>query len=489
MRVNLDPESCYRALLARDVRYDGRFFVGVTTTGIYCRPICPARTPGRDRCRYFSLPASAEVEGFRPCLRCRPELAPGEAPVDAAGRIAAAAVRRISAGALDEGGVEALARGLGLSARQLRRILHQQYGVTPIDLAQTHRLLLTRRLILETDVPITEVAFAGGYQSIRRFNAAFRARYRQSPSALRRRGSASPSALCLRLAYRPPLAWDPLMQFLAGRAIPGVEIVDADGYARTVRIGTRTGWLRVQPDPERNEICLRIDPGLLRELATVVARVRQVFDLDADPEAIGACLDSDGVMHPLNAATPGIRVPGAWDGFETAIRAVLGQQVSVRSASTIAGRLAAVLGEAVETPIPGLCRLSPTSGRLAEASVDELCRLGMTRSRAATLRAVAAAVEGGLDLTPSPAPEKVTQCLLALPGIGDWTARYVAMRCLRDPDAFPAGDLALRRAMGNVTETTLRAGCERWRPWRAYAAMLLWHSLRPEPGTNRGTDE
>jgi AraC family transcriptional regulator, regulatory protein of adaptative response / DNA-3-methyladenine glycosylase II len=479
--MELDPESCYRALVARDSRFDGVFFVGVSTTRIYCRPVCTARTPGRERCRFFPSAAAAEREGFRPCLRCRPELAPGNAPIDAVGRVARATASRIEAGALDDGGsLEALARELGLSARQLRRAVRQELGVSPVQLAQTHRLLLAKQILTETRLPVIEVAFASGFASLRRFNASFRSNYRLTPSQVRRaHGSrlAEPS-LRLRLAFRPPLAWPEMLRFLAGRALAGVESIAGLTYTRTVALGKHRGWLRVEPAKGRNELAVEIATSLAPVLSTLLARLRNLFDLSARPDVIVAHLGGDGLVGPAVQRCPGLRVPGAFDGFELAMRAVLGQQVTVRAASTVAGRVVAAFGERIEYPFPELTHLSPSAERLAEATVGQLAALGMPARRAATLRGLAeAASSGKLPLAPGLAPEEVIGRLRQLSGIGEWTAHYIAMRVLRWPDAFPHHDIGLRKAAGEPSARRLLHLAEAWRPWRAYAAMHLWHSL------------
>jgi AraC family transcriptional regulator, regulatory protein of adaptative response / DNA-3-methyladenine glycosylase II len=478
--MRIDDETCYRALAARDVRFDGLFFVGVTSTGIYCRPICTARRVGRARCRFFSNSALAERQGFRPCLRCRPELAPGHAPVDAVSRTARAAARRIEAGALNNGGsLERLANELGLGTRQLRRVVQHEFGVSPIELAQTQRLLLAKQLLTESILPITQVAFASGFESVRRFNALFSSHYRLTPSRMRRASTTgqTDARIKLTLAYRPPLAWATLMRFLAGRSAAGVESVVDDTYARTVAVGSHRGWLRVQPIGERNTLSVELATSLMPALPEVLARLKNLFDLSARPDVIAAHLSVDSRLAGVVARSPGLRVPGAFDGFELAIRAILGQRISVRAATTIAGRLADRFGEPLETPVPQLARLSPTPEKLASVEQTELTSLGIAAVRAASIRALARAVAAGeIDLEPGPDPEVVVGKLQALPGIGDWTAQYIAMRALRWPNAFPAGDLGLLKAWGGASVQQLRQTSEAWRPWRAYAAIYLWES-------------
>lgn len=484
----LDRESCTRALEARDARFDGVFFVGITSTGIYCRPICPARATLRKNRRFFSNAAAAERAGFRPCLRCRPELAPGSARVDAVPRLAQSAAARIAAGALNGHGVDELASDLGVGARQLRRAMQQEMGVSPIELAQTHRLLLAKHLLSDTRLPMTKVAYASGFQSLRRFNALFRARYRLNPEAMRRRGSAPPDAesnevVQLTLSYRPPLDWDRLLGFLAARATPGVEVVDAHGYARVIRIDGHTGVVRVtrqRPVGARNDsvifpvVHLEVSTSLVPVLMQVCARVRQLFDLDAEPAKIESQLASGG-LGPIRQTRCGLRVPGAFDGFELAVRAILGQQVSVKGATTLMSRLAATFGEAFDTEHPGLGRLAATAERIADASPSRVQAIGLPATRAMTIYSLARQIaEGALRIELDADVRALMRQMTDIAGIGPWTAEYVAMRALHWPDAFPATDLVLRRNAGNLTSAQILKAAERWRPWRAYAAMQLW---------------
>jgi AraC family transcriptional regulator of adaptative response / DNA-3-methyladenine glycosylase II len=470
--VSLEPDACYRALVARDARFDGLFFVGVSTTGIYCRPVCRARTPGRDRCTFYLTAAAAERAGFRACLRCRPELAPGQSPVDALSRLVARAVARIDQGYLDAASAEELAASLGVSGRHLRRALETQMGVPPIELAQSRRLALARQLLADGTLPITEVAFASGFRSLRRFNALYRARCGQAPSAARKRPAApagnAPAGdhVTLRLGYRPPLEWEALLAFLAARAIPGVEEVAGGSYRRTVKVGLAAGLVTVTHDADRRALLARVPVALARDLGSIIGRLRVLFDLDARPDAIAAGLGSDRLLGALVRSRPGLRVPGAFDPFETAVRAVLGQQVSVRAATTLAGRLAAALG-----PAP----LFPTAETLARTREETIAALGMPLARARTLVALARAiVDGQVVLDHHADAEATARALQALPGVGPWTASYIALRSLHWPDAFPAGDLGVRKALGNATEEQARRMAEAWRPWRGYAVMHLW---------------
>ncbi|MCI0572704.1 MAG: helix-turn-helix domain-containing protein [Myxococcaceae bacterium] len=476
--MKLDANACYRALSARDARFDGLFFVGVKTTGIYCRPVCRARTPGRDRCVFFARPVEAERDGFRACLRCRPELAPGSAPVDSLPRVVASAVSRIEAGAMNEAGLESLARELGVTSRHLRRAMHAELGVSPVELAQSRRMALAKQLLQDTRLPMAEVAFASGFQSVRRFNALFRASFGRTPSALRgtrRLPVPAGGTVSLTLEYRPPYDWPAVRAFLAARATPGVECVEGDAYARTVRLGAQRGWVRVSPVAGRAALRAEVSPSLAGALMPLVARLRRMFDLDARPDVLNTHLSRDRRLAALVRARPGLRVPGAFDGFDTAVRAVLGQQVSVAAATTLSGRLVASLGEPLDTGHSALTHLPPLPEQVAEVREETLTALGILRTRAHSLRALARAVcMGTVDLTPQADPERACEQLVELPGFGDWTAQYVAMRALAWPDAFPAGDLVLRKALGGVTTARARALAEPWRPWRAYAALHLW---------------
>jgi len=480
--MTIDDDICYRALTARDARFDGLFFVGVKSTGIYCRPVCTAKTPGRPRCRFFASAALAEQAGFRPCLRCRPELAPGHAPVDNARTIARAAARRIEAGALNGGGnLETLATNLGLSSRQLRRCVRSELGVSPVELAQTNRLLLAKRLTAETQLPMVQVALAAGFESVRRFNALFRSHYQLTPSDLRRSSSKSITADCLRLtlAYRPPLAWNALLRFLAARAIPGVECVTGGTYHRTVAVGELRGWLSVSAVADRNELKVDLATALSPALPLILVRLRNLFDLDARPDVFAEHLAQDSLLAPSLRENPGLRVPGAFDSFELGVRAILGQQVSVRGASTLAGRVAERFGVTIKTPLACLNRIAPTAKALSTVRAATLASVGLPNARAECLRNLARVVaDRSIDLEPGVDPTAIVAQLIELPGIGPWTAEYIAMRGLRWPDAFPAGDLGLVKASGLKSAKALQAAAEAWRPWRAYAAMHLWESLR-----------
>jgi AraC family transcriptional regulator of adaptative response / DNA-3-methyladenine glycosylase II len=478
----LDPIACREAILARDPRFDGRFFTGVTSTGIYCRPVCPARPPKAEHCRYYPTAAAAQAAGFRPCLRCRPETAPGQGAWRGASNTVSRGMSLIDAGALDNAGVDALAGRLGVGERQLRRLFLKHLGAAPLAVAQTRRVLIAKQLIHETDLPMAEIALAAGFGSVRRFNETMRALFGRPPTELRRsvgRGGVGEAAgITLTLGYRPPFDWPALLDFLALRAIPGVERIEDGQYRRTIALDGAAGSLAVANQPERNRLAVTIRFPQLAALPRIIARVRQMFDLDADPEAIGQALARDPQLAPLVAARPGLRVPGAWDGFELAVRAILGQQITVGAATRLAGMIAEHWGEAVE--FEGLTRLFPRPDALAEAAIG-----GMPRARAASIARLAEAVaarpdlfERGPDLAASIAG------LCALPGVGQWTAHYIAMRALREPDAFPAADIGLMRAMddghGRPSPAALLARSQAWRPWRAYAAVHLWTAPTPK---------
>ena len=465
----LDADGCFRALRARDTRFDGVFFVGIRTTGIYCRPICPARPARRESCRFYDTAAAAERDGYRPCLRCRPEIAPGNARVDAVGRLAAGALARIEAGALNERSVDDLAAEFGVTSRHLRRAVESEFGVSPVEVAQTQRLLLAKQLLTETSLPVTDVAFASGFGSLRRFNALFQQRYRLSPKRFRGRrveGAPAEPVVC-ELGFRPPLDWTGMLAFLRARAIAGVETIGGDCYAREAAIGKHRGRIAVTLSPKRAALRVEVPASLTPVLAVVLERVKRLFDLKAHPQAIEARLSEDGRLRPLLNAFPGTRVPGAFDGFEMALRAVLGQQVSVRAATTIAGRFAAAFG--------GIDAV-----RIARAPAADIRALGVTGARAECVLALARAVADGLRLEPGAGLESTMMRLKELPGIGEWTAQYIAMRALAWPDAFPHTDLGIYKALGTRSPKRVLELASEWSPWRAYAVMYLWRSLEGE---------
>ncbi|MFC5491030.1 AlkA N-terminal domain-containing protein [Dokdonella soli] len=478
---NLDHRACDRARLTRDPRFDGLFFIAVTSTGIYCRPVCPAPSPKQQNIRYYDSAAAASAAGFRPCLRCRPEAAPGSPLHRAKSELVAGALRLIEQGALDNGSLPELAARVGVGERHLRRVFAEELGASPLDVAATRRLLFAKQLLGETALPMTAIAQASGYASLRRFNAAFSEAYGKPPREIRRgRALAASSAdeLVLRLPYRAPYDFVHLLEFYARRTIPGVEVVDADGYRRSVVIDGVPGWFAVAPLAGDSALALRVHHPKSSVLGTIAARVKRMFDVDADPRALTAAFQRSALMKPLIRRWPGQRLPGAWDGFELAVRAVLGQQVSVAAARTLAARVAATYGTpfAEGTPV-GLTALFPAPEALANAPLEQQ---GITRARAATIRGLAQAVlEGRVQFRAEQPLAAFERDLVALPGIGPWTAHYIAMRALAQPDAFPAADLILRRAAGQgrtLGTRELEGLSEEWRPWRAYAVMLLWRS-------------
>jgi AraC family transcriptional regulator of adaptative response / DNA-3-methyladenine glycosylase II len=476
-------DICYRALSARDSRFDGRLFVAVKTTGIYCRPICPARTPKRANCRFFPSAAAAQMAGFRPCLRCRPEISPDAAAWRGTSNTVSRALALIAEGALDggESGLPALADRLGLGERQLRRLFEKHLGVPPIAVAQTRRLLFAKQLIQETRLSMAEVAEASGFGSVRRFNDAFRKLYGRAPRELRltKNVDAPPSIITLRLGYRPPYDWDAILSFFAARAIPGVEFVERGRYQRIIAIGGAIGSFEIAPG--KNCLIATIRLPQMRALLSVVGRLRRMFDLDADVEAIGSHLARDEAMAPLIARRPGLRMPAAWDPFEYAVRAVLGQQITVAGARTLAGKLARLAGTPVARDLAchdALTHVFPGPAQIAGA---DLTNFGMPGARIAALQSLARAALADPKLfDPGGAPDDVLARLRALPGFGEWTVQYWALRALRDSDAFPAADVGLLRAMTvdgkRPTPKALTERAEAWRPWRAYAAQHLWAS-------------
>ena len=464
-----DFDRCYRAVRSRDTRFDGRFVTAVRTTGIYCRPSCPAQTPRQENVRFFPRAAAAAAAGFRACKRCRPDAAPGTRDWDVRADLAARALRAIERGVIDTDGVPGLARRLAVSERHLHRVLVREIGVGPLALARTRRAQTARMLIEHTDLPLTEVAFSAGFASIRQFNDVMRDEFGVAPGTLRRapvRTGEAVGTLTLRLAMRTPYAAGPMLAWLGTRAVPGVEEVGEGVYRRVLGGGV----VEIEPRPDAGHVVARVDARDLAAIAPVVTRARALFDLDADPAEVDAVLGNDELLQASVQRHPGMRVPGCVDGFELTVRAVLGQQVSVGAARTFAARLVARCGSALDVHSGSLTHNFPAAEAVAEADLDGL---GLTTARVRTLRALAQAVASG-DITLDPAADRdeARRKLLAVPGIGPWTVDYVAMRALADPDAFPAGDLVLCRRLG--ADAAARA--ERWRPWRAYAAMHLWTS-------------
>jgi AraC family transcriptional regulator of adaptative response / DNA-3-methyladenine glycosylase II len=481
--MDMDRTACYRAISTRDARFDGRLFVGVKTTGIYCRPICPARTPKFENVLFYPSAAAAQEAGFRPCLRCRPETSPDLAFWRGTSNTVSRALALIEAGGLDDADVETLADRLGVGARQLRRLFHRHVGASPIAVAQTRRVLLAKQLIHETTLPMAEVALASGFNSVRRFNETFQQLFGRPPASLRRireRGKREAGSLSVHLAYRPPYDWEAMLSFLAARAIPGVESVSDHVYRRSIAIGNALGVLGVAL-AGKNRVNVTVRFANMAALPTIIARVRRVFDLAADPDTIGAHLALDPMLAPLVAARPGLRVPGAWDGFELAVRAIFGQQITVTAATRLLGKLVQAHGMLLPEEMRGIDGLThgfPSPAQLAGADLQ----LGMPRARVAAVTSLAKALAADPAIfSPGASLEAAITRLRALPGIGEWTAQYIAMRELREPDAFPAADIGLMRALAvpdgrRPTSSELLALAERWRPWRAYAALHLWAS-------------
>lgn len=477
-----------RARLSRDPRFDGRFFIGVTSTGIYCRPVCPAAPNAQSRhTRYFGTAAAAHEAGFRPCLRCRPEAAPGTPAWAGTSAVVRRALRLIQEGALDGQSVTQFAARLGIGSRHLDRLFAQHVGASPLAVAQTRRLHFAKRLIDDSDLPMTQIALEAGFGSLRRFNDAFRGAYAQSPSALRRgRGDTPPRGadgeVRLALSYRPPYDWKHLRAFLGARAIPGVERVDAESYARLIRTADSYAEIRVSPLPGRDALELRVRGAPAGALFQIASAARRIFDLSADPQWIADGLERDRLLRPLLGRRPGLRIPGAWDPFECAVRAVLGQQVTVAGARTLAARLVQRFGDPVACT-EGLTHLFPTPRILAAAALDGL---GITGARITALKTLAQALVDGRISFDRPAAEVVAG-LKTLPGFGEWTAQYIAMRALGEPDALPGADLVLRRMAGTgqgpLSTKAMEQRAERWRPWRSYAVMHLWCAAgEPPPG-------
>ncbi len=490
--MSTDPDAAYLALCAHDARFDGRLFVGVTSTGVYCRPVCRVRTPRRENCRFFDTRAQAEAAAFRPCMKCRPEIAPGLSQMDSSLSLAntAAVMIEQAVHSAEPLALPALAARLGVSDRHLRRIFQAAHGVSPHDYLATQRLLLAKQLLTDTDQPITQVALAAGFESLRRFNAAFVERYRFNPTQLRRQRLAAPrlrregaptqAGSALVLAYRPPCDVAALLGFFARRQVQGVEQVEGLTLRRTVRWPHRgqavSGWLSCHFLPERHQVHVETSASLAPLLGAVLQRVRHSLDLDADPSLIDPVL----ALLPL-PPRPGLRLPGVMDGFDGAVRVILGQQVTVKAARTLVQRLVDRFGEPITTPFAALTHVFPSAAALAAADPEVIGKLGIVRQRVRALQALAAEVAAGRISLHRGAPGTETLAALnALPGIGDWTAQVIAMRALAWPDAWPASDIGLMNALGSRDPKHITQLAAAWRPWRAYAVMRLWHHLETE---------
>ena len=512
--MELDPDTAWIALATHDARFDGRFFVGVTSTHIYCRPVCRVRTPRRENCRFYANAATAEQAGFRPCLRCRPELAPGLSLMDSSHVLAQHAARMIDHAVRVGAAVRMpeLAGRLGVTERHLRRVFAQAHGVSPIDYLTTQRLLQAKQLLTDTDLPVTEVALACGFESLRRFNAVFAEQVRLKPTELRRAGSAARTAPAdggdctrVRLGYRPPYDVASMLAFWEQRALAGVEevngrtirrtwcapraAVDERGQARVVAEPAR-GWIEIEFLVERNEVELRASTNLAAHGGQLVEAARHALDLDADPAHMAPLLATLAELHPASAMTAGLRMPGSFDGFETAARIVLGQQVTVAAARTLTCRLVERFGAPVATPWPGLTRCFPDAATIAAATPDSIGELGIVRQRTGALQALARAVVDGLPLHRGAPLASTQEALLALPGIGDWTTQLLALRVLGWPDAFPATDIGLLKALGLAQARDAPqaiAMAESWRPWRSYAVIALWRALESSDTSSPGS--
>lgn len=488
-----DARTCEQARRSRDPRFDGLFYTAVLSTKIYCRPVCPA--PMAKRVTYYASAAAAESAGYRPCLRCRPELSPGDGTWRRGDAVVARALKLIEQGALDEQPLAALAARVDIGERQLRRLFVERLGVPPSGVHGTRRLLFAKQLLTETALPVTEVALAAGFGSLRRFNAAFLDAYRMAPRDLRRQRADTPAeapgeTLALRLSYRPPYDFAAMLDFLRGRALPGVEVVDEASYSRVIGSIDAPGWLRVSQWPaaarQADEHALKLELHGARptQMLEIVNRLRRMFDLDADPRSIADALGVDARLRPLLKLRPGLRVPSGWDGFEIAVRAIIGQQISVAGARTLAARLSQRFGTPLPVPLAsGLDHLFPTAEALADA---DLASIGLTRARAETVRTMARALlDGRIDFKPERTLDEFTSRWIELPGIGPWTAHYIALRALGHPDAFPADDLVLQRAVPNdgsrMSAKALAARSQAWRPWRAYSVIQLWKDSMPAP--------
>ena len=490
--LSTEHRACYTAFKAKDVRFDGRFFVGVSSTGIYCRPVCRAKMPKPENCTFYESAAEAEQAGFRPCLLCRPELAPGSAPgfvpVDAVASLAHRAARMLEENCGSGQNLEEFVQRLGCSDRHLRRAFAAEYKVSPVQYLQTCRLLLAKNLLTDTGLSVTDVAMAAGFGSLRRFNDLFKKQYRLAPTALRRQAAGAEESggnVTLALGYRPPYLWPQMLDFLAHRAIPGVEAVRDGEYLRTVRFVSGKnkdvcGWIRVGHRPKKNALAVTVDSALLPVLPHVLARVRHLFDLYCEPDAVYETLTAMNAVRP-GLCVPGTRLPGCVDPFEMTVRAVLGQQITVKAARTLAGRFAETFGTPVAAEIDGLTRVFPSPAKILALEgpvADHLGPLGITGARARTILKLAETLaRGEIDFTPGAQPEQEMQKLLSIPGIGAWTAQYIAMRGMGWPDAFPHTDYGVKKALSPLPEGEILAMAEAWRPWRSYATINLWNSL------------
>jgi AraC family transcriptional regulator, regulatory protein of adaptative response / DNA-3-methyladenine glycosylase II len=472
--MELDRDVCYRALLTRDKRFDGRMFTAVKSTGVYCRPVCPARTPKLENCIFFASAVAAQGAGFRPCLRCRPEVSPRLAAANGTSNTVTRALHLIECGAANDQDLEALAGRLGVGDRHLRRLFQEHVGISPKAVLQTRRVLFAKQLITDTAMPLTDVALASGFASLRTFNHSMRLVYGRPPSEFRRgRATPDPQNIRLLLPYSPPYDWPAIVNFLAARAIPGVESVEDGHYVRAIQLNGKYGLIEVSPADDALAVSIQFPE--IRALPEIVRRVTAQFDLGAHPASIAAHLATDPLLARSVAQRPGLRVPGAWDAFEMAVRAILGQQISVGAATKLAGKIVAALGHPLEES-----RFAFPDATIVAAS--DLAFLGMPEARKRTIRGLAeAVVHNPTFFDPSQPLETAIEQMRAIPGIGEWTAHYIAMRTLRQPDAFPAKDAGIIRAFAKqgltLSAQEILKRSDAWRPWRAYAALHLWSSL------------
>lgn len=483
----LDNKACYAALCAHDTRFDGKFFVGVSSTGVYCRPICRAKLPKEENCTFFASAAAAEAAGYRPCLKCRPELAPGSAPVDAAGMLARRAALMIEENCLDDLKIPELAGNLGITDRHLRRAFSTEYGVSPIQYIQTWKMLLAKSLLTDTNLSITETSQAAGFGSIRRFNDLFKRHYGLVPGSMRNMKSSKREdgrEISLKLGYRTPFSWDKLVSFLSARAIPGVESVEDSVYYRTAAIqkGEKVyrGWISVADRPEDNCLSVTLSSALLPVLSQVLAKIRRLFDVNCDPWEIYEKLVIMNEISP-HLCQPGTRLPGCFDPFEMSVRAILGQQVTIKAARTLAMRFAMEFGEKIDTPFENLNFIFPDPGKISslESPIENrLGPLGITGARARSILSLAEAmITGSVIFSQMADPEAEMAKLLKIPGIGPWTAQYMGMRAFSWPDAFPHTDYGVKKALHGMTPAEILNLSQAWRPWRSYATINLWNSL------------
>lgn len=488
MVMQENTKGLYAAFKAKDVRFDGRFFVGISSTGIYCRPVCRARQPKAENCTFFRTAAAAEQAGYRPCLLCRPELAPGSAITDATANLVCRAARMLERNCGSGQKLREIAERLGCTDRHLRRAFTAEYHVSPVQYLQTCRLLLAKSLLTDTNLSVLEVAMAAGFGSLRRFNDLFKIRYQLTPTALRKRqlgGKAHNEEITLMLGYRPPYIWDKMLKFLSGRAIRGIEVIKNDEYLRTVQLKNAEGkqfcgWVRVGNRPAGNALSVTVSESLLPVLSEVLARIKNLFDLYCEPNAVYETLKVMNDLRP-GAGVLGTRVPGCFNTFETSVRAVLGQQVTVKAASTLAARFVAAYGSQIQTGIEGLTHSFPTPEKilaLGENITKRLGKLGIISARANTIYQLAVILAGAkLDFEFCGDPEEEIQKLQAVRGIGSWTAQYIAMRTMSWPDAFLATDAGIKKALPGYTAKELQLLSEEWRPWRSYATVNLWNIL------------